>query len=72
MRASGEEDGGRRVVRHPRRHLRDSLGITLPGGEAAHTACVGIGLERLGCAFFCRHGTDPERWPATVRSLLTP
>ncbi|MGC0313454.1 hypothetical protein [Kitasatospora acidiphila] len=49
-----------------------AFGITLPGGEPAHTACVGIGLERLSYAFFCQHGTDPDRWPATVRSLLTP
>lgn len=37
----------------------------------AHTACAGFGLERLAYAFLCRHGTDPDGWPATVRRGVT-
>jgi seryl-tRNA synthetase len=48
----------------------DPYGITVPGGGPAHTACVGFGLERLAFAFFCRHGTEPRRWPSSVRARL--
>lgn len=41
----------------------DTFGITRPDGGAAHTGCLGIGLERLAYAFVCRHGLDPARWP---------
>jgi seryl-tRNA synthetase len=44
--------------------------ISLPDGSPAHSACVGIGLERISYALFCQHGTDPGRWPAKVREAL--
>jgi seryl-tRNA synthetase len=46
-----------------------SFEITADGG-AAHTACAGIGLERLAYAFLCRHGLDPLGWPAEVREAM--
>jgi seryl-tRNA synthetase len=36
----------------------------------AHTACAGVGLERLAFAFLCQHGVDEARWPAEVRQGL--
>ena len=44
--------------------------ITAADGAAAHTACVGFGLERVALALFRHHGLDPERWPAEVRDRL--
>ncbi len=47
-----------------------SYGYALAGGGTAFSVCMGIGLERLAYALFCRHGLEPERWPAPVRALL--
>jgi seryl-tRNA synthetase len=47
----------------------DAFGIE-SNGQAAHTACAGFGLERLAYAFLCRHGLEPDRWPADVRAAL--
>ncbi len=44
---------------------------TADGGEA-HTACFGFGVDRITLALLDRHGTDPTRWPAGVRSQLWP
>ena len=44
--------------------------IRQPSGEAAHTACLGFGLERVTLALFLTHGLVPERWPESVRSGL--
>ncbi len=40
--------------------------------EAVFTGCAGFGLERLAYAFLCRHGLDPDGWPATVRAAVAP
>ncbi|MGE5180912.1 MAG: hypothetical protein ACM31C_02565 [Acidobacteriota bacterium] len=45
---------------------------TAPGGELAHTACLGFGLERCVMALFQQHGFDPGAWPAAVRDQLWP
>ena len=42
------------------------------GGEAAHTSCVGFGMERIALALFKKHGFEPELWPAAVREKLWP
>jgi hypothetical protein len=39
-------------------------------GEAAHTACVAFGMDRLAVAFFATHGVDPAQWPKAVRQAL--
>lgn len=39
-------------------------------GAAAHTTCVGFGLERIVLALFATHGPAPKRWPAEVGALL--
>ena len=51
-------------------HFGQLWGIRTDGGEAAHTACVGFGMERLTLALLKHHGLDPARWPAAVRSVL--
>jgi len=39
-------------------------------GEAAHTACVGFGVERLTLALFRHHGFALASWPGSVRHAL--
>lgn len=51
-------------------HFGVDFEMTGPGGEPAHSACVGFGLERVSIALFATHGMDPGRWPADVRTLL--
>lgn len=46
--------------------------IKLPGGETAHSACLGFGLERVVMALFKTHGFDPGAWPSGVRKRLWP
>jgi seryl-tRNA synthetase len=46
--------------------------IRMPGGELAHTACIGIGMERLTLSLFKHHGFVPDQWPADVQALLWP
>jgi seryl-tRNA synthetase len=51
--------------------LGDAYRIRIDGGGTAHTACAGIGLERLAFVFFCQHGLDPAHWPAEVRAATS-
>jgi seryl-tRNA synthetase len=51
-------------------HFGLAFEIQTPDGNPAHSACVGFGLERIALALFKTHGTDAQRWPASVRRLL--
>jgi seryl-tRNA synthetase len=53
-------------------HFGVPFGIQTPDGEAAHSACVGFGVERITLALLRRHGLDPLEWPAAVRTSLWP
>jgi seryl-tRNA synthetase len=53
-------------------HFGDAFGICTPDGAAAHTACLGFGLERCVMALFQTHGFDPTTWPSAVRGKLWP
>lgn len=44
--------------------------IRLPGGEPAHSACIGFGLERIALALFMKHGFDTDHWPSSARNVL--
>ena len=37
---------------------------------AAHSACVGFGLERVALALFKTHGLKLSAWPREVRDVL--
>lgn len=51
-------------------HFGTLWDIRAPTGEAAHTACVGFGMERLALALFKHHGLDTDAWPTSVRAAL--
>lgn len=46
------------------------FGIRLADGEAAHSACIGFGLERFALAMLASHGLELAQWPAAVRHRL--
>ena len=49
---------------------RGSSASTTADGAAAHTACLGFGLERIVLALFKTHGLDLAAWPDEVRREL--
>ncbi len=51
-------------------HFATAYGIAFPDGAAAHTACLGFGLERITLALFCAHGFELRSWPAEVGERL--
>jgi len=46
------------------------FGVRTPDGAAAHSACVGFGLERCAIALFAAHGIEVAAWPVAVRTRL--
>jgi seryl-tRNA synthetase len=53
-------------------HFGVPFAIRTADGEAAHSACIGFGLERITLALLRTHGLDPADWPTTVRTRLWP
>lgn len=51
-------------------YFGQTFGIAQEDGRAAHTACVGFGMERITLALFKTHGLSVSAWPAPVRALL--
>jgi len=51
-------------------HFGQEFNIKTPNGEYAHTACIGFGLERITLALLKKHGFDPDKWPAEVKTVL--
>jgi seryl-tRNA synthetase len=51
-------------------HFGHAYDISLGDGSAAHTACVGFGLERIALALFKWHGLAVGAWPRGVRQVL--
>lgn len=55
-----------------REHFSEIYGLELADGSAAHTACLGFGMERVALALVVRHGFEPRSWPPEVRAELWP
>jgi len=55
-----------------RTHFGELFHIHTAGGEVAHSACLGFGMERVAMALFKTHGFVPAAWPAAVRGRLWP
>jgi seryl-tRNA synthetase len=51
-------------------HFAGTYGIVIEGGEQAHTACLGFGLERIVLALLRRHGLKIEDWPSEAKARL--
>jgi seryl-tRNA synthetase len=51
-------------------HFSLPFSISCDGGNEAHTACVGFGIERITLALFKHHGFDVGAWPSKVRDIL--
>lgn len=51
-------------------HFGEAYALRLADGSAAHTACIGFGLERIALALFRRHGPVLEQWPSDVNERL--
>src|SRR3984893_7686615 len=51
-------------------HFGVALDIRDADGTPAHTACVAFGMDRLAVAMFQTHGSNVNRWPAAVLTLL--
>lgn len=51
-------------------HFGHAFDIQQSGGDRAHTACIGFGLERIALALFTHHGFDPDHWPSDVKDVL--
>jgi len=53
-------------------HFGSTFAIQGADGQAAHSACLGFGLERVTMALFRAHGFEASRWPRAVRQRLWP
>lgn len=51
-------------------HFGAAFGLFLPDGSVAHSACQGVGLERLALALYFAYGLDVGAWPEMVRARL--
>jgi len=52
-------------------HFGEAFDIRLADGGAAHTACIGFGLERIALSLLLRHGLRIDEWPEGVRRQLS-
>jgi seryl-tRNA synthetase len=51
-------------------HFGEIFSIRSANGTIAHTACVGVGLERTALALYRQHGFDRSTWPCSAREAL--
>jgi seryl-tRNA synthetase len=51
-------------------HFSSKFAIRQADASAAHTACLGFGLERVTLALIKAHGFEPQAWPEAVRQQL--
>jgi seryl-tRNA synthetase len=69
---SGEQPTAVCSFNFHQQHFGETFDILTQSGDAAYTACLGFGLERVTMGLFKRHGFDPDRWPSAVRQRLWP
>lgn len=51
-------------------HFGQHFDIHTADDQAAHTSCVGFGLERITLALLKTHGLETASWPQEVRGLV--
>lgn len=70
---AGPEPTALASFNHHLDHFASTYGLELADGSTAHTACVGLGHERIVLALLRTHGLDPSAWPAgVVHELWSP
>ena len=67
---AGPEPTALASFNYHRDHFASVFGIELADGGAAHSACLGFGLERIALALFHTHGLELARWPHAIREEL--
>jgi len=67
---AGEDPTAIMSINYHQDHFGQAFDIRLASGEAAHTACIGFGLERVTLALLAVHGLDVGAWPDPVRARL--
>lgn len=67
---SSEVPGAISSANYHEDHFGEAFDIRISGGGAAHTACIGFGLERITLSLFLRHGLRTDGWPADVCERL--
>lgn len=72
VRLYGDLDDGTAVVSANchRDHFGETFGLSASGGDVAHSACVGFGMERIALGMLRTHGFDPEAWRPELRVIL--
>ena len=68
--ASEEKPAAIASCNYHQNHFGKTFDILTPDGGAAHTACIGYGLERIALALFMTHGFDTDQWPNSVKNAL--
>lgn len=68
----GEESVAVGSVNYHENFFGRRFAIRASDGELAHTACAGIGIERLMLAVFAQHGFDAADWPRALADALEP
>lgn len=53
-----------------RDHFGAAFAIEQADGSVAHSACVGLGVDRIALALFAAHGFERRAWPGAVLELL--
>ncbi|MBB6048291.1 amino acid--[acyl-carrier-protein] ligase [Armatimonas rosea] len=51
-------------------HFGHLFDIRTPDGAAAHTTCIGFGMERIVLALLAQHGLQLSKWPTALREHL--
>ncbi|HEY2398245.1 MAG TPA: amino acid--[acyl-carrier-protein] ligase [Solirubrobacteraceae bacterium] len=67
---AGEQPAAVASFNYHQDHFASAYGIELADGGAAHSACLGFGLERITLALYGAHGLEQSSWPQDVRSQL--
>ncbi len=72
--AIGPGEGSTAVVstNYHKEHFGEAFAISTAGGDPAHSACVGFGMERIALAMLYAHGRDSHHWPQWVCQVLWP
>lgn len=68
----GDLDEGTALISANRHldHFGRPFDLRTPDGATAHSACAGLGVDRIAMALLRIHGLDVTAWPAGARSLL--